>query len=527
MRFIRLLLVIALSVGVASLPARANTLRVSLSDDATTLDPHVANLAVNTRLLTNVYEALVRRDKDFNIAPALAISWSQPDARTWRFRLRPNVKFHDGSTLTADDVVFTIGRALHPFSNYKWTLQGVASAKRIDDLTVDLVMAEPNPVLLLHLYGLHIMSKSWSAKNHVLTPQNYNEKEETVASRSTNGTGPFMVTSRQPDVKTVLVEHKQWWNRGAADSGNLTSVEWIPIKSNGTRMAALLSGLIDFVADPPVQDRDRIKNTPGMKLQVNGEPRVIFLALDQSRDALLNSSVKGKNPFKNLRVRQAIAHADDAELIINKVMRGYGRPTALIVGREIQGYAADLDRRLPIDVDRAKKLMAEAGYANGFETTIDCLNQTPFGEICQAVASQLAPIGIRLKLNMVSFANIFQQFAKYDTGFYVMGYGASTMDAYAPLQALVQSVGSSSSGNGDSNWGRYANPKLDALMKTIRVEPDMGKRNAMIREVLTIQRDDLAVLPLYQSSIAWAMRKNVDAPYVPNSIPYWYRFSIN
>ena len=127
---------------------------------------------------------------------------------------------------------------------------------------------------------------------------------------------------------------------------------------------------------------------------------------------------------------------------------------------------------------------------------------------------------------MVSFANIFQQFAKYDTGFYVMGYGASTMDAYAPLQALVQSVGSSSSGNGDSNRGRYANPKLDALMKTIRVEPDMGKRNAMIREVLTIQRDDLAVLPLYQSSIAWAMRKNVDAPYVPNSVPYWYRFSI-
>jgi peptide/nickel transport system substrate-binding protein len=509
----------------AQTQAQTKVLRFSLSDDATTLDPHATNLAINGRFLNNVYEGLVMRDKDFNVAPSLALSWTQPDAKTWRFKLRPNVKFHEGSAFTADDVVFSVSRALHPLSYAKWTLQGVASAKRVDDLTVDLVMAEPNPVLLLHLCNFAIMSKSWSAKHNVIAPQNYNEKEETFAARNANGTGPFMVVSRQPDVKTVLALHKQWWNRGAADRGNLTGVEWVPIKSNSTRMAALMSGSVDFVADPPVQDRDRLKSLPGINLQVGSEARVIFLAFDVWRDALLYSNVKGKNPFKDLRVRQAIAHAIDAELIVKKVMRGYGRPTALIIGREAQGYAADLDRRLPVDVPRAKKLMAEAGYVNGFEVTMDCLNQTPFGEICQAVASQLAAVGIKLKLNMVAFTNAFQQFAKYDTGFYVMGFGAPTMDAYSPLLALVQSA-DRATGSGESNWGRYNNPKVNALMGRIRVEPDMPKRNAMIREVLTMQRDDLAVLPVFQSAVAWAMRSNVTAPYLPNNYPYWYRFSI-
>ena len=525
----RLLLVVALlaSLALASAAASAKTLRVSLSDDATTLDPHAANLAINNRLLNNIYERLVRRDKDFNIVPALAVSWSQPDAKTWRFKLRPNVKFHDGSALTADDVVFSVGRALHPLSSMRWTAQGVASVKREDDLTVDMVMAEPNPVLLLHLINLPIMSKPWSAKNKVLTPQNYAEKEETIAARSTNGTGPFMLASRQPDVKTVLVEHKQWWNREAADRGNITIVEWIPIKSNSTRMAALLSGSVDFVADPPVQDRERLNTTLGMKLQVTSEARVVFFGFDQFRDELLSGSVKGKNPFKDLRVRQAMAHAIDADLIVSKVMRGYGRPTALIIGREVQGYEPELDRRLPVDVPRAKKLMAEAGYANGFEITMDCVNQTPFGEICQAVAPQLAAIGIKLKLNMVSFTNVFQQLDKYDTAIYVMGYAASTLDSYQVLQAQMQSVGARGSSTAESNWGRYNNPKIDALLKRIRVELDMAKRNTMIREALTIQRDDLAMLPIFQAAVAWAMRKNVEAPYVPNNLPYWYRFSIN
>jgi peptide/nickel transport system substrate-binding protein len=503
----------------------AKTLRVSLSDDATTLDPHVANLAINNRLLNNVYEGLVRRDKDFNIAPALAVSWGQPDAKTWRFKLRPDVKFHDGSAFGADDVVFSVTRVLHPLSNMKWTVQGVVSAKKVDVLTVDLVMAEPNPVLLLHLTGLNIMSKSWSTRHGVATPQNYNDREETHAVRHANGTGPYMVASRLLDVKTVLVEHKQWWNRDAPECGNVTRVEWTPIKSNSTRMAALMTGAIDFVPDPPVQDRERIKNLPATKLQAGNEPRTIFLALDQFRDELQTSNVKGRNPFKDLRVRQAIAHAIDVNVLIEKVLRGYGRPTALLVGQEVQGYSAEIDRRLPYDLPRAKKLMAEAGYANGFDVTFDCVNQTPFAELCQGIGPMLASIGIRLNMNVISFTHIFPKIDRNDTSGLVMGYGASTIDAQAVLQALLGSKGSKV-GRGDSNWGRYSNAKFDALLDQAGREADNTKRNQFLREALVIQRDDLAIIPLYQVRLAWALSRNVDAPYVPNGMPYYYRFSV-
>jgi peptide/nickel transport system substrate-binding protein len=506
----------------------AKTLRIALSDDATTLDPHVADLIANNRLLHNIYDGLVTRDKDFKIAPALAVSWSQPDAKTWRFKLRPNVKIHDGSPFTADDVVFSLNRVLHPLSALRASVLGVASARRVDDLTVDFIMAEPNAVLLNHLVSFRIMSKAWSTKNGSAVPQNYKDKEETFAARNTNGTGPFRLVSRQPDVRTVLAEHRDWWGRApsayASEMGDLTQVEWMPIKSTATRIAALLSGTVDLVLDPPVQDRDRIKNTPGFKLQLGSEPRVFFLAVDVHRDELLYSSIKGKNPFKDLRVRQAMALAVDVDLLVKKVNRGYGRPTALIVGKEVQGYAAELDRRSPADVSRARKLMAEAGYAQGFEVTLDCLNQVPFSEFCQGILPMLAQIGIRTKLNLVSFTNIFPKLQKFDSSFYIMGYGAQPMDALAPMQSLLRSVDEKRSDV--NNWGRYNNRQLDALFVKIGREQNMAARDALIREALMVVRDDLPVIPLIQTVHAWAMRSNVDAPFVPNSLPYFYRFSV-
>jgi peptide/nickel transport system substrate-binding protein len=510
-----------------SISASAQTLRMAIADDATTLDPHSANILGNTRLLASIYEGLVTRDKDFKVVPALAVSWSQPDAKTWRFKLRPNVKFHDGSPFTADDVVFSVERALHPLSSTKSAVQGVSSAKRVDDLTVDLVMSEPNPVLLLHLVNFRIMSKIWSAKNNALTPQNYKDKEDTVASRSTNGTGPYMLVSRQPDVKTVLTENKAWWNRASKDRGNVVTVEWTPIKQPSTRMAALLSGTIDFVIDPPFQDRERVKNTPGLKLTVGSEPRIYFVAFDLFRDELLYSNVKGKNPFKDVRVRQAISLVIDTDLIVNKVTRGYARPTPLIIGKEVQGYAADLDKKPKVDIARAKKLMAEAGYPNGFEVTIDCSNQVPFGEICQAMAPMLSQIGIKLSPNIMINTNFPPKIQRNDFSMHLWGWGSTTVDALYVLQSLVRSVGAERSGDGEANYGKYSNPKLDALIDRMKTETDMAKRDAIIRDALVIQREDLPVVPLAQVIVAWAMRKNVEAPFAPNNLPYFYRFRVN
>lgn len=504
----------------------AKTLRVTLADDATTLDPHAANVLGNTRILASVYEGLVARDKDFRLVPGLAVSWSQPDAKTWRFKLRQGVKFHDGSPFTADDVVFSLERVLHPLSNLKSSVQGVGAAKKIDDLTVDLVMKEPNPVLLNHLFNFRIMSKTWCMKNNSAAPQNYKDNEDTVASRNTNGTGPFMVVSRQPDVKTILKENPEWWNRASAERGNVTQVVWQPIKAPGTRSAALISGEVDVMLDPPVQDRDRMKSSPGLKLVTGSEPRVVFMAFDLFRDELPYSNVKGKNPLKDLRVRQAIAAAVDANLIVSKIQRGYGRPTALIIAREVQGYAADLDKPGKPDITRAKKLMAEAGYANGFALTMDCTNQVPFGEICQALAPMLAQIGITLTPNVVNNPNFAPKIQKYDTSFYNWAWGATTMDALYVVQSMLRSVGAERSGDGDANFGRYVNPKMDSLIDRIKLEPDMAKRDALIRDVLIIQRDDLPLIPIYQVITAWAMRSNIDQPFAVNNVPYYFRAKV-
>ncbi len=294
-----MLLLGAVLLGAIAATAGAKTLRYATQDEPQTLDPHSAQLAVTNRLLGNVYEGLVGRDKNFKIVPGLAVSWSQPDALTWRFKLRPGVKFHDGSPFTADDVVFSVERVLSPNSQLKATVQGVASAKRIDELTVDFLMKEPNPVLLNHIFTFRIMSKPWAVKHNAQLPQNYKDKEDTYSSRNANGTGPFMVKERQTDVRTVLVENPSWWNRASPERGNVTEVILLPIRSASTRVAALLSGEVDFVNDPPPQDIARLKAGSGVKVVESPEERVQYLVFDTSRDELLYSDVKGKNPFRD------------------------------------------------------------------------------------------------------------------------------------------------------------------------------------------------------------------------------------
>ena len=505
----------------------AKTLRFSLADDAASLDPHAANLQSSSRLTSSVYEGLVGRDKDFHIVPALALSWSQPDAKTWRFKLRPNVKFHDGSPFTADDVVFSMERVLHANSQLKSSVQGVEMAKKVDDLTVDLMMKEVNPVLLNHLFNFRIMSKAWCAKNNATAPQNYKDKEDTVASRSTNGTGPFMVKSRQPDVKTVLVEHPNWWNKASPEKGNVTEVIWQPIKANGTRSAALLSGEVDFVIDPPAQDRDRLKGAPDVKVQSGGEARVTYFGFDVFRDELQYSNIKGKNPFKDVRVRQAIAHAIDVDLLRTKIYRGYANPIATIIAPQVQGYAKDVDQRYKFDIPRARKLLADAGYANGFEVTLDCANVPPLSDVCQAMAPMLAQISIKVTPNLVVNANFAPKIQKLDTSFYAWSWGATTLDALYVFQALLRTYADDKSGNGDTNLGRYSNARVDVLIDQIKVETDMKKRDAMIHEVLQIQVAEVPLLPIHQAVVPWAMRKNVTAPFATNNIPYFFRFRVD
>ena len=508
----------------------AKTLRYATQDEPQTLDPHSASLAVTTRLLSNVYDPLVGRDKDFKLVPWLALSWSQPDARTWRFKLRPGVKFHDGAAFTADDVVFSVERALSATSQFKTVVQGVASAKKIDDLTVDLIMAEPNPVLLNHLFSFRIMNKAWSIKNNSRFPQNYRDKEDTFSSRNANGTGPFMVKERQTDVRTVLVANPNWWNKTSPEKGNVTEVVWLPIKSNATRAAALLSGEVDFLNDPPPQDIARLRAGTDVKVVESPEQRVQYLVFDVFRDELLYSNIKKKNPFKDVRVRRAVAHAIDIEAIRVKVMRNLSRPIGSLATPTEQGYAKDANVRLPLDRAKAKALLAEAGYPDGFSVTLDCGNNQPAADICQAIPPMLAQIGIKVTPNIVPTGNYFSKLQRFDTSFYLLSWGTPTADALNTLQFTLRSTekgAGDNSGNGDGNYGRYANAAFDGFVDRAKIENDLVKRDALIREALLILKDELPVLPLHHAIIPWAMRKNVTAVFPPNSVPYFFRFRID
>jgi peptide/nickel transport system substrate-binding protein len=508
--------------------ADGKTFRFAGIDDPQTLDPHAANLLPSSRVINQIYESLVARDEKWKIIPWLASSWTvSPDGKSWRFKLRQDVIFHDGSPMTADDVVFSAERALAPTSQMKITLQGVEKAVRIDAHTVDFLMREPNPVLPQHLFQFKVMSRAWAVKNNALQPQNYKEKEDTYAARFTNGTGPFMLKSRQADVRTELVRHQRWWGVKAGHwQSNIEEATMIPIRSNATRLAALISGEVDFVIDPAPQDVAKLVSDPGIKVISGPETRVHVITFDVFRDELIHGSEKSKNPFKDVRVRQAVAHAIDMNAVVRVVMRGLARPTGIIVTPEIQGYAKDVDKRLHFDRVKARALLQQAGYPNGFEVTFDCGNNTPAPEICTAVAGMLANVGIRARPNIMPTGVLFPKVEKHDTSMYLMSWGTgNTSDALYSLQLLYKTKGER--GDGDFNLGRYSNPKVDQLVGQIKVESDMKKRDAMIREVFLIINAELPQLTLHQPILPWVMRKNVTAVHAPNNVLLLHRVKIN
>jgi peptide/nickel transport system substrate-binding protein len=425
------------------------------------------------------------------------------------------VRFHDGSPFTADDVVFSIQRANMDTSRFRPYLSGVKEARKVDDLTVEIVTEKPVPVLIPQLTQVRMMSKSWATKHNVLKPQDFAGKEETFASRNANGTGPFILRSREADVKTVAVLNSNWWGKR---EGNVTEVVYLPIKQDSTRIAALLSGEIDFVLDPPPQDIPRLKQDPKIKVVEGNENRTIFFGMDQQRDELLYSSVKGKNPFKDKRVREAFQLAIDVNAIKSQVMRGLSVPAAVMYAPQVDGYPKDLDKVQPPNREKAKKLLAEAGYPQGFEVTLDCPNNRYINDekICVAASAMLAQIGIKVKVNAMPRTLYFPKTEKLDTSFYMLGWGVPTFDPQYALQSLARTRVDKTA-DGDYNYGRYSNPKFDELIDKLKTEIDTKKRAQLAHEASKIHLQDVGHIPLHHQVIPWAMRSNVSVVHLANN----------
>lgn len=512
---------LALTAGLsAAVPAGAATFRWANDGDVNAMDPATRQETVQLSFLSNIYEPLVRRNRDLRLEPALATSWEQTSPTVWRFHLRPGVKWQDGSPFTADDVVFSWKRIQAPNSQMRAPLSVVKEARKIDDLTVDFETHQPDPIFLQEQTNLLIMSKAWCEAHNAATPV-FIGKDDNYALHYAMGTGPYKLVSREPDRRTVVEKNPLWWDKPV---GNVDRVEFNVIASAPTRVAALLSGEMDMIYSVPPQDIARIKQTPGLKILETPELRTIFLGFNVSRDQLPTSDIRGRNPWRELKVRQAVSLAIDENAIVSRVMLGLGHPTFEMWGPGVNGYDASLDVRPKTDAAKAKALMSEAGYPNGFRVGMDCPNDRYVMEeqICTAIVSMLARIGIKVDLNAQTKTKFFTKInsPSYDTDFYLLGWTPATYDAHNVLYTLLSTRNGK---RGEVNDGGYSNPALDALTETIGVETDQAKRNAMIHQAIEIVQQDVAVLPLHQQVIVWAAKQNVDmAQPADNFLPFRY-----
>ena len=517
-------LAVALVMGVAW-PVHAKTFRWSSASDIPTMDIHSQNNALGNGVHAAIYDSLVYyNSKTFKAEPQLATGWKNISPTQVRITLRSGVKFSDGSALTADDVVYSLTRAMAKTSNYAVYAQGIDKVVKVDDSNVDIMLKAPTPTLINQLTELRIMSRTWAEKNRSLEPKDIKTQEETFAHRNAMGTGPYMVKEWQPDQRLVLVANPNYWGKNPT---NVTEIVYTPIKSQATRLAALLSNETDFVLDPSPQDLGRLRNNADINVIDGVESRTIFLGMGQFRDELPGSNIKGKNPLKDVRVRKALYQAIDINAIHRVTMRGLSQNTGTVIAPQVNGWTKRADARWPYDVAAAQKLLAEAGYPQGFEVDFACSNNRYINDeaICQAVTAMWARIGVKAKLRTLPLVTYFPMIQRYEASIYMLGWGVPTFDALYSLQSLLRTVGAG--GDGNYNVGRYSNPQMDALVERVKVETDLKVRNELLEKALLLSHEDVAYLPLHNQVIPWAMRKNIEVIHRADNRIDWRSVKVN
>jgi peptide/nickel transport system substrate-binding protein len=499
----------AMALLLCAAAAPAKTLRWSNDQDVFSLDPYARQEIFLLSFDSNIYEPLVRRGRDLRIEPALALRWHREAPDRWRFELRHGVRFQDGTPFTAADVVFSFARARSPTSEIAHALAAIRSVDRIDDFIVDISTDVPDSILPEELPVWDIMSAKWCADHDTVQPAKAPASQESYASEHANGTGPFKLEQRQPDKLTVLVANPDWWDQPQHD---LDRVEFRPMMGPAA-VAALLGGKLDMLYTVPPQSTDRVARAAGVHLVQGPELRTILLGFDFRHDQLADSDVKGRNPFRDRRVRQAFYQAIDEATIKTKVMRGFATPTALLVGPGISGFEPALNERLPFDPAAAKALLAEAGYPHGFSLGMDCPNDRYLNDeaICDSVVAMLAKVGVKARLAAQTRGKFFAKLMTPSQGssFFLLGWLPATYDA---LEALINLAATpdKDAHRGDANFGGFSDPVLDRLITQIASVTDGAKRIELLHRALALAKEDIAYIPLHQQDLVWAARDNVE-----------------
>ena len=506
---------------------QAETLRWARSGDSLTLDPHAQNEGPTHALAHQLYEPLLQRDMAGQIIPGLATSWRALDdnPNVWRFQLRAGVKFHGGEDFTADDVVFSVKRAKLETSDMKGLLNSVVDVRKVDDLTVDIETAGANPLLINNLTNLFMMDQGWTESNGSAVPQDFANGQTTYAAANANGTGAYQLVSRTPDERTVLKANPNYWGVGQFPL-EVSEIIYTPIQSAATRVAALLSGEVDFVQDIPVQDLGRVDATSDLKVVTAAQNRVIFFGMNQGKADLDSDNVQGKNPFADVRVRQAMNMAINRDAIKQVVMRGQSDPTGVIMPPFVNGWTPALNEIPAGDMAKAKSLMADAGYGDGFEVTLNCPNDRYINDeaICQATVGMLGQIGIKVNLDAKPKAQHFPLIQNKTTEFYMLGWGVPTFDSHYIFNFLVHTS------EGDrvplNNTG-YSNADVDQMIVSLESETDLAARDATIGKIWNQVQQDVVYLPVHNQVLNWSMKSGINFDVQPEDQPHFKFLSFN
>jgi peptide/nickel transport system substrate-binding protein len=498
----------ALAAGLAAPAAEAQqgkTLKWGAAREIASLDPYSFGETFTLSVLNHVYEGLVRYTGELKIEPALAESWETVSPTLWRFKLRQGIKFHNGNPFTADDVIASLTRVTHETSPLKGNLPAYKGARKIDDHTVEIEVNGPYPLLLNDLTNIYILDKEWMEANNALLPTDSGKGVKGYATDNANGTGPFSIESRRADARTVFVANPNWWDK---PKHNIGRIEFMPITSAATRVAALLSGEIDFTNVAPLQDLQRLSASPEVKVLQTNELRTVIFAFNL-KDKLFESDVTDKNPLRDIRVREAMYRAIDIDAVQRRAMRGLSRNTGAIVAPAIPGYTPEQDVRLPFDLDGARKLLADAGYANGFSFNFNCQSDGLVNEeeFCQAVAAMWSRAGLKPNLSLGPRSTQTPKRVRGEFDVISFGWANEPMiDAYS---ILIQVLRSKSGSGGVFNWGDWGRPDIDALIDRAGVELDRSKRIPLMSEALMIAKREHLFIPMHNQPMAWAARSTI------------------
>ena len=497
---------LATALALASMPAWAQDLTIGRGNEPQSIDPQFSRTVPNQMTALHIFDRLALTDANVRMRPGLAESWTNIDPMTWEVKLRQGVTFHDGSPFTAEDVVFSLTRAPdvpNSTASFAQSVADIDSMTIVDDHTIRFTSKTPNPLFVENIGTVYIVSKAATEGK---------ESSDFNSGSAAIGTGPYKFVSWSPGDRMELVRNDAYWG----DAPAYENVTMRFISNDAARVAALLSGAVDLIDLVPPADLPSLRANPDLKVYDTPTVRLIYLALNQADDAPLLTDLAGEplpsNPFQDPRVREAVSLMIDRQAIVDRLLYGAGEAASQIVPSGVFGYNEAIS--VPeVNVERAKTLLTEAGYPEGFGITVHSSNDrfSQDGELAQVLGQFLARGGLKVNaVETLPYAVFSKDAGKNAYGAFVFSYGNSTGESSRGLLSAIHTYDKKGTGNGTLNRYRYSNPEFDAAIVAAASIFDPDARELALKDAAAIAARDTATVPLYFQALSWASKVGVD-----------------